>query len=145
MEKGEGLAVAVVAACALLAGGSMLIPQHGIFREPHSLTKTFAILSVALRALAAPFAIAEGRSDRRFRLLRRRIEEERAWARVAAYEGPFGRGVEFLDEGRRVLLLHPVGGLGAPFVVEEALAAPAAAPEGFELPVLAEPPEGARG
>lgn len=119
MDRGEKIAIAIVAAAALFAGGWWLIPQHGVFREPHSATKTFAIVAIAFTALAAPFAIGEGVSDRHFRRAAARVRGEAAWAREAPYTGPLGRGVAFEAPDRRVLVLHPVGGLGAPRVVEE--------------------------
>lgn len=127
-EPGETAAMAIVAACALLAGGLALIPPHGVFREPSSATKTLAIVAIALVALAAPLAIADGLAQRRFAQAAARVRAERAWERETRYEGPEGRGLRFeAAGGEAVLLLEPVGGLGSPRLVRTAPPAPTAA------------------
>ena len=123
-DRGEGLAVAVVAAATLLAGGLALIPPFGLMRDPQSATKVFALIAIALTALAAPFAFAEGWSDRRFRRARHEIEARGGWTRIAPYAGGLGRGVEFVSETQRLVLIEPLGGIGAPRLVEEVVVAP---------------------
>lgn len=119
MEAREKAAIAIVAACALVAGGLALIPPHGVTRDPVSDTKKFAIGAIALTALAGAFAIAEAISERHFRREAERLRAERAWLAIEDHDGPEGRGLRFEEQGRRVLLLHPIGGLGAPRVIDQ--------------------------
>lgn len=123
-DRSEAIAVAVVVAAFLLAGGFALVPPHGLFREPHSPTKALALAAVALTALAAPLAFAEATADRRFLKEERRLRAARAWGAVAPYDGPDGSGLVFEAPDARVLLLRPEGGLGLPVVVEAPLPAP---------------------
>ena len=138
MDRREKVAIAIVALATLLAGAFALIPPHGVFRDPISDTKKWAMVAIALVAIAAPIALAEGVSDRHFRRVMERVRASRAWEREAAYDGPEGRGLLFEAPGHRALVLHAVGGVGAPRVIETEWA--------VEVPVVEDAPaeEGAR-
>lgn len=140
--RGEGIAIAVVATAALLAGGFAVIPPFGLLRDPVSPTKVFALVAIALTAVAAPFAIAEGWSDRRFRKARAQLEAQGGWAGIAPYDGGLGRGLLFSSDTRRLLLLEPRGGVGAPRVVEEVIVetAPGVSTVAERQPPLGPPP-----
>lgn len=149
---GMGIALgfaAGVAASAIVVrlyggGGFLANSWNTFFQPPMSATKILAVIAAALVFLALPFGIAEWASERRFRREERRLREERPGAEVRAYEGEEGHGVLFVDAGGRTLLLHPVGGIGAPRRIELPPEPPLAEPAPEPEPLAGTPPaEGA--
>ncbi|HEX2022737.1 MAG TPA: hypothetical protein VHH36_08480 [Candidatus Thermoplasmatota archaeon] len=98
-----------------------------------AMTKAAAVVSILLVAVAAPLAILEVASDRRFAREARALRAERAWTRETAE--PDGLRFE-AEDGTVVRLLRPAGGVGRP--ARETLPPPAP-PEATPIPLDAGP------
>lgn len=139
MERDERLAFAIVAGAAAFdalafafqwayaAGGLFRSHWDTLTSPPLTATKVLMIAAAVLALLGLPVALAEWRSDRRFRRRAETLRRERPLDARLPYEGPEGEGYLFEGPHGSVLLLRPRGGLGAPRLVERAPAAPPAA------------------
>lgn len=126
--RGRWFALGLALGILVTLGAQRLYAREGFFKaswdmvlgQPITPTKVLILVTAVLVFAALPLAIADLRSDRRFRRMERALREAQPADEVHPYEGPEGEGLRFEGpEGAR-LLLRPPGGFGQPRIVEVA-------------------------